>query len=66
MTEYAKTVKKKLIDIDKSQAWLIEEVRNRTGLYVDTSYLARIFNGKDNGKKVISAINEILFGEQSE
>lgn len=58
--DYKKTVKKRLIDIDKTQRWLCEEVSKKTGLYVDDSLLKRIFDGKVNGTKIVAAINEIL------
>ena len=58
--DYKKTVKKRLIDIDKTQRWLCEEVSKKTGLYVDDSLLKKIFDGKLNGTKVVAAINEIL------
>lgn len=59
-TEYAKTVKKKLIDMDKSQAWLINQITEKTGLYMDDGYISKIFRGKNNPPKIIAAINEIL------
>ena len=66
-TEFGKEVKKRLIDIDKSQSWLISEVKERTGLFVDTGYLYKIFTGERAPSKVISAIQEILdMPEQTE
>ena len=59
-TEYGKTVKKKLIDMDKSQAWLINQVTEKTGLYMDSSYMGKIYRGENRSKKVLAAINEIL------
>lgn len=60
MTEYGKTVKKKLIDLDKSQAWLISEVKNETSLYLDSAYLSHILTGKRNAPKIKTIINNIL------
>lgn len=60
LSEYGKTVKKKLIDLEKPQKWLIEEVRNKTGLYFDDSYLGKIAHGKCAPVKITAAINEIL------
>ena len=60
MTDYMKTIKKKLIDVDKTQAWLFGEIKARTGLYCDTSYLRKICNGQAGGARIIEAINEIL------
>ena len=59
-TEYSKQVKKRLIDLDKSQKWLIESVKERTGLFLDSAYLSRILKGERNPKKIICAIDEIL------
>ena len=43
-----------------SQVELMDKVRKKTGLYVDSPYLARIFNGQRNSPKIVDAINEIL------
>lgn len=60
LTGFGKAVKKKLIDIERQQIWLINEVRNRTGLYFDDSYLYKIFVGKNSNPKIVQAIREIL------
>lgn len=59
-TDYGKTVKKQLIDNDKSQSWLIEELKKKTGMFVDSSLLNKILTGKVKSEKLISTINEIL------
>lgn len=59
-TEYGKSVRRKLIEIDQTQRWLEKEVSKKTGLYCDCSLLYKIFTGKTPGKKIVSAINEIL------
>ena len=58
--DFRKKVKYRLIDLEKSQKWLEEQIREKTGLFVDSSYLAKIFNGDRNAPKVKSAICEIL------
>lgn len=60
LTEFGKQVKIKLIQMDKPQKWLNEEVVKRTGLYFDDSYLHRIVTGKNSNPKIVSAIKEIL------
>lgn len=60
ITDYGKAVKKRLIDLDMSQVELMNKVREKTGLYVDSPYLSRIFNGQRNAPKIVAAINEIL------
>ena len=57
---FGKDIGKRLIDLDKPQTWLIEEVRNRTGLYFDDSYMYKIKTGQLSTPKVVQAIREIL------
>ena len=58
--EFKKNVKYRLIDLGKTQKWLEEQVREETGLFVDSSYLAKIFSGERNAPKIKSAICKIL------
>ena len=60
ITPFGKEIKRRLIDMGNNQMWLIEQVRNKTGLYFDSSYLYKIMTGKVNTPKVIEAICEIL------
>ena len=60
ITGYGISIKKRLTDLGKSQNWLIESVREKTGLFFDTSYLHKIMTGKEKSKKIVDAINEIL------
>lgn len=60
LTAFGKDVKKKLVDIDKPQVWLIEQVKKSTGLYFDDSYLWKILAGQIATPKIIRAICEIL------
>lgn len=59
-TDFGKKVKKKLIDIDKRQNWLIDEVKKRTGMFLDVSYFQKIMRGERNPQKIVTAICEIL------
>ena len=59
-TEYSKKVRKKLIDMDRSQDWLVQQVAEKTGMYFDDGYLSKIFTGKRNPPIIIEAINQIL------
>ena len=59
-TEFGKTIEKKLIDLERPQNWLIEQVRAQTGLYFDSSYLYKIKTGKLATPKIVRAIREIL------
>lgn len=60
ITQYGKEIKKKLVDIDKTQTWLIEKVKEKTGLYFDDSYLYKIMTGTNRPQKIIMVINEVL------
>lgn len=60
LTAFGKEIGKKLIDLEKPQLWLIDEVRNKTGLYFDDSYLYKIKTGQLSTPKVVRAIREIL------
>lgn len=60
ITDFGKTVKKKLIDFERSQQWLIERVKAQTGLYFDGSYLYKILIGRAASPKIVKAICEIL------
>ena len=66
ITEFGKEIKRKLIDLEKNQAWLIERVKENTGLYFDDSYLHKIMTGKLSTPKIMSAINGILALQSSE
>lgn len=59
-SKFGKAVKIRLIEMDKTQDWLCEAVRNRTGLYFDTSYLWKVLNGVLSTPKIIEAIRDIL------
>lgn len=60
ITEYGKKIKFRLLEMEKPQIWLISEVRAKTGLYFDDSYLYKIMFGSLRTPKIIAAINEIL------
>ena len=45
LTPFGKDIKRRLVDLDRNQTWLMEEVRKRTGLYFDSSYLYKITTG---------------------
>lgn len=60
LTEFGKSIKFALIDKGEKQKWLIDEVKRKTGLYFDTSYLCKVMTGKKTSPKIISAIKEIL------
>lgn len=60
LTVFGKEVKKRLVDMDQRQVWLIDQVREKTGLYFDDSYLGKILSGRLSTPKIVQAIREIL------
>ena len=60
LTDFGKEIKKRLIDMDKSQKWLIEQVSAETGLYFDRSYIHKIMTGKLDSPKIVTAICKVL------
>lgn len=60
LTNFGKEIKKRLLDIDQNQNWLIERVKEKTGLYFDSSYMAKILNGTYRTPSITQAICEIL------
>lgn len=60
LSDFGKTIKKRLIDMNKNQVWLIEQVREETGLYFDGSYLYKISTGRLNTPSIVGAIRKIL------
>lgn len=60
MTDYGKKVKIGLVEKDMTQKMLLHEIKKRTGLTVDTSYMSKIMRGLRTPPRIISAINEIL------
>lgn len=60
LTPFGKEIKKRLVDIDRTQAWLIEQVGGLTGLYFDRSYMSKIQTGQLSTPKIVQAIREVL------
>ena len=60
VTDFGVSVKTKLLLCGKTQQWLQEEVSKRTGLFVDGSYLCKIFTGERNAPKIVQAIKDVL------
>jgi len=60
LTDFGKAVKKRLIDIDKSQTWLNEQIAKETGMFCDSSRLAKILSGAQNSAAIEGAIRNIL------
>lgn len=59
-SDFGLSVKVKLLQKQKTQKWLAEEVTRRTGLYVDSGYMYKILTSQREAPKVVDAICEIL------
>ena len=60
LTPFGKDIKRRLIDLDRNQTWLIQQIRERTGLYCDSSYLYKIQTGQCATPGIVGAICDIL------
>lgn len=63
--DYGRRIKVRLVEMDREQAWLIDEVKKKTGLYFDTSYLHKILTGAVHTPSICAAINDILSIEEA-
>ena len=59
-SDFGLCVKTKLLQNNKSQKWLEEEITKKTGLYVDNGYMYKILTGQRNAPKIVEVICEIL------
>lgn len=59
-SDFGLCVKTELLRTGKEQKWLEEAVAEKTGLFVDGSYMHKILTGKRNAPKIVAAIREIL------
>ena len=50
-TDFGKAVKIRLVELEQTQEWLIQQVREKTGDYFDSSFLHRLLTGKLDGDK---------------
>ena len=64
-SDFGLCVKAKLLQKNKTQKWLAEEVTNKTGLYADSGYMYKILTNQRNAPKIVDAICEILNIERS-
>ena len=59
-TDFGLATKIELLRRGRDQKWLVAEVSERTGLYMDNSYMNKVLTGQRNPPKIIAAISEIL------
>ncbi len=60
LCQFGKQIKKRLVDIDQTQKWLIAEVALDTGKYFDRGYLHRILRGEIPTPGIVASICKIL------
>lgn len=51
LSDFGKEVKIRLVEMNRTQNWLIEQVREQTGDFFDSSYLHRILTGKTAARR---------------
>lgn len=72
VSDFGKQVKIRLIELGQTQEWLIEQVKEKTGDFFDSSYLHRILSGKlpaetgRNGKPGKAAVIREILGLSEE
>ena len=59
-TPFGLCVKTELLRRGKTQTWLVRQIGDDTGLFVDDSYLYKILTGQRNAPKIVQAIRDIL------
>lgn len=60
ISPFGKQIKIKLLELNSTQSWLIEEIKKATGLFVDSSVMYKILIGTNHNPKFISAIEQVL------
>jgi len=53
-------VRKQLIDMNRSESWLVGKIKERTDKFIDQRYLSAVLNGKRKSKWMVQEINEVL------
>ena len=59
-SDFGKEIKIRLVELGKTQLWLIERVKEKTGLYFDGGYLWKIMTGVLTTPEIIEAIRDVL------
>lgn len=60
LTDYGKKIKVRLAELDRTQEWLISEVKKKKSGFIDSSYLNRIMTGGVLDSVYVPIINQIL------
>ena len=59
-TPFGIAVRSSLLKSGRTQEWLIQECKNKTGLFIDSSVMSKLMTGQRNSKRLKQAIVEIL------
>lgn len=65
LNDFGKAVKKRLVDLNQNQAWLVREVGEKTGKYIDNAYLQKLMTGRATSEPMTTAIFETLGLEET-
>lgn len=60
LCEFGKQIEIALIQMDKRNDWLIEQVKQDTGRYFDRSYLHKVKTGELETPGILKSIRKIL------
>lgn len=60
LCEFGKQIEIALIQMDKRNDWLIEQVKEDTGKYFDRSYLHKVKTGEIEPPWILQSISKIL------
>lgn len=60
LTDFGIKVKKRLLDLGQPQKWLIEQVTQKTGKFLDNGYLQKLMTGRATSACMEKIIYEIL------
>jgi hypothetical protein len=60
LTPLGKEIKMTLLDLNETQEWLIDQAREKSGMYVDSSNLYKLMTGQLHSKRLENAIRDIL------
>lgn len=64
LCEWGKDTKIRLMLLGKTQAWLIEEVKERTGKYFDSGWMQKMLTGRATSKHKRAIIDQVLVEEE--
>lgn len=60
LTPLGMQIKIFLLNLNKTQEWLISQAREKTGMYVDSSNLYKLMTGQLHSRRLENAIRNIL------